>query len=388
MHHATGRTLGSTLVAAAVFISAIMMMGLAFPLVHPSTGASHAAPALATPARPATTHPVSLPAAGNATGGVVITSKIPVYMTLPYLLTWTISVQNATLDSASVQESVAFTYSPGRALVLNKSIDVTAQFATSTPLNGNFEVNATNLASRYAGGLLLEGAWVVTIWLTVTNTSQPTPVPFSTQASFGTQLSAHFPTGKIFNPAAMANVSQGTVTISGEYNGSFVNSANVTVYNSTNAVVFVQGVFTPQANPNAQEGFAVNAVLLPGTYTLVFVLGTPYNHTINAATESFTVLAGTPITYFNQTGGGLSLGGLGPGATAAILVVVGLVVGMIVGLAVTRGTSMKPAGAAQPWASQSTTGANPTNECPVCHQTFGSAGELSDHMKSQHGMTG
>ena len=388
MHHASGRGLWSTLLLAAVLVSAIALMGFALPMAHSGSHTAAAAHPVAAVMHPAA--PKASPAviAGNASGTVVITSHIPVYMTLPYALTWAITTTNATPDKTNVSEAVSFTYLVDGSVIVDKSVALNP----GHPLTNEMNVTVHNLSSTYANGALLEGSYLLTVTLVVTNTSQAVPQPYTTTASAGTQLSAHFPTGKMFNPFPGTNVSQGTVTMSGEYNGSFVNSANVTVYNSTHTVVFVQGVFSPQTAPNAQEGFSVNTVLLSGTYTLVLTLGAAYNHTIVAVSETFTVLSSTPVTYFNTSGGGISIGGLGAGGSAALLMVVGLIIGMLVGVLVARGMAAPVAGPAQPWSGQAagttTTGATTAaNECSVCHQSFGSASELSDHMKSQHGIT-
>ncbi|MCI4353096.1 MAG: C2H2-type zinc finger protein [Thermoplasmata archaeon] len=354
--------------------------------------ATHATTAVAPPSAP---HINKLPIAGNASGTVVITSAIPVYLTIPYVLTWAITTHNATPSAANVSETFSLEYEFGEAIIVTAGIP----FASGHPLTNSFTMNATTLKSTYAGGALLEGSYVLVVTLVVTNTSQSSPQPFTTTASAGTQLAAHFPTGVLFNPAAKSNVSAGPITISGEYNGSFVNSANVTVYNATHVVVFVQGVFSPQVSPNAQEGFSVNLMSLPGTYTVVLTLGAPYNHTIVAQSEAFTALASSSssgttryVNTTNTTTAAFSFAGLGAGGTAALLIVLGMIVGIIVALLVARGTSMSTAaGPAQPWASQAagTTAGTTTmaNECSVCHQTFATADELKEHAKSQHGIT-
>ncbi|MCI4347728.1 MAG: C2H2-type zinc finger protein [Thermoplasmata archaeon] len=319
----------------------------------------------------------------------VLTSAIPVYMTLPYELTWTDSVQNVTPSAANIATKVTLQYSVDKTIIVTKTIP----FNAGHPLSGFFNMTLGNLTSKYANGALPEGSYIVKVTLTVQNTSLAVPQPHLTTASAGTQLAAHYPTATFGTPASTpanpANVSQGPVTIAGVYNGSFVNSANVTVTNSTGALVFVQGVFTPQVTANAQEGFSVTVQMLPGTYTTTITVGTPYGHV--SVSEKFNVKATNPVVYLNSTAGGVNIPGLGPGGSAALLVVVGLVVGMLVAMLIARSTSMTPAGPAQPWASQAAAPAagatTMANECSVCHRSFATMDELKEHSKSEHGIT-
>jgi hypothetical protein len=381
MHLASRRAFWSTVLAVAVLVSFCAVLGLAAPVTHATTTSRAAS---ATTAFAPTS--IALPAAGNASGAIVITSPIPVYMTLPFALTWTQSFVNATLANTTVGFSL--TYLVDGAVIVNSSLAGANLFNASTPNSGSLSITNAVLtggwSTGYANGQLLEGSYLLSVWMTVFNASQVSPAVFFTSAGAGTQLSAHLPSGKFFNPTANATVPQGALTISGEYNGSFLNGANITV-TSSGTVVFFQGVFSPQTQPNDQEGFSVNWPATSGTYTVTLALSAPYGHT--SVSETFTVSSQSSIVYINKTGS-LSIAGLGPGGSAALLVVIGIIVGELAGFLLGRRSSTAAPGPAQPWSSQAAAPATTAaNECPVCHQTFGTADELKEHSKTQHGIT-
>ncbi len=311
-------------------------------------------------------------------GSVVITSVVPIYTTLPYTLRYSITVANVTARAQNVSMSVAVTYTVDGAIIANNSIP----FNASTPLQYSVVIDQTFLTgwctpNCYANGLLVEGPYLFSVWLSVKNSTNPGLPTSITSASASTELAAHPPTGRFLTPQPNAAVAYGTVTISGEYNGSFVNSANITVASAGKAIFF-QGVLSPQAIPNQQEGFAVVWSATTGAYLLTLTLGTPYG--ARSVSENFTVKAPTPPTYYNTTG--FQLGSLGPAATGALLIVVGLIVGEITGLVVARlrpgaRTRLAPKPVAVP----------PANECSMCHEVFGSPEALKEHTQSQHGLT-
>ena len=161
-------------------------------------------------------------------------------------------------------------------------------------------------------------------------------------------LAPHQAFGQFSSP--LGTWSAGTLTIAGNYSGTYLTGATVTVFNASKGVVFSDGVFS--AAPNREYAFAVAwTVTLAGTYGLVLTLTEQWGATLNF-TVNTTVTAATPSshTYSNSTWG---IDGLGPGGSAAVIITIGIVIGIIVMALVGRGLwGGAPTAAAQPWSGQ------------------------------------
>jgi hypothetical protein len=313
-------------------------------------------------------------------------------MLLPYTLTFNVSVVNVTATASNVSLSVAVAYLvdfnvtiPNSAVTIaNNSVPFNASGQYSTVINQNFLTGWCS-PNCYANGELLEGPYSVSVWLTVVNSSNPAVPATTTSAAFSTQLAAHPSSGHFLNPTPGTTVPYGTLTISGEYNGSFVRSANVSIYNAGSSTpVFVQGVLSPQATPNQQEAFSFDWTATTGSYVITLWLGAPYG--TRSVSENVTVASPVPAAHYNTTG--FSLDGMSPGATGALLIVVGIAIGEVTGLLVARFRSAsRSAAAAAPAAVPAAVAAGPSNECPVCHEVLASPEEMKEHAKTLHGLT-
>jgi hypothetical protein len=208
-------------------------------------------------------------------------------------------------------------------------------------------------------------------------------------------LQTYLPTVTLVSPLANVGISTGNVSIVVSYSGDFVSGATVDIYlgTSTGQLVYSAGVAQAGIGPHVGSAAADWRPTLPGTYTAVVNLSGPYGYSLTSFPLTV-VPAGTNVyvntsSYHNSS----LIGGLSAGASATLFLVIGLIVGMVVALLLARmvwgGTpSTKPP---EPWAAKPAEKTPPdqanlkANECPVCHQQFGSAAELAEHQKKDHG---
>ena len=214
-------------------------------------------------------------------------------------------------------------------------------------------------------------------------------------------IASHTPWMSMVAPANGSVVSPGIQPVIASYGGDWITSAVVNITNPAGATIVDSDLTLLNSDPSYVENHTeiittTAEFVTPGTYTVTLTETASYSTTSATTwtwTQTFTVSAPATVeepvwenttTYNNHTGGsgGYTLiGGVGPAATAALLMVVGLIVGMIVAFVIGRMMTSPSASPAQPWS-----GTKGSNECSVCHQTFASEQELKDHAKSAHGM--
>jgi hypothetical protein len=197
-------------------------------------------------------------------------------------------------------------------------------------------------------------------------------------------------------------LSTGNYSVVASYGGDWVISSTLSIANPSGTVVFTANITQPAGAPgvgNVTVDTTGNLLLaVAGNYNATFTDYVGYNTTAHPShtwTWSYTLTVVSSSVYkpvyFNQTtytntsGASTQLiGGVSPGATAAILMVAGVIIGLIVALVLGRmmwGGSPPSSPPAQPWSSS-----KGGNECSVCHQTFASEDELKEHAKTAHGM--
>lgn len=346
---------------------------------------SNALSAMVTPASPPSTPDSSYQFVIAVTvPTLVVSTTFALYQSLPATLNFTVGASNATPDMNNLTISVEADYvesSGTTELVTNNSVAVNATGASTT-----YSVSIDQgflSANNFAGGNLPTGQYLVTVWLTATNSVMPGSSTW-TGVTIGRSQHTYFiinpMQGTFLSPDNGSSLPVGNVTFTVQYSGDFLNGANLTVYSGTTPV-FVTGVFASGTGPRT------TVVNWPssgaGTFTAVLTLTTPASS--GTFSEEFTVVATNNLVYVNHTAWQNSslIPGLDPAVGGTILLVVGLIVGMIVALFLGR---MMWGGARSPAAPQQWT-PKTANECSVCHQSFGSETELKDHQKSAHGMT-
>jgi hypothetical protein len=313
----------------------------------------------------------------------VLQSALPTFTTVPFWVNWTVNLTGASIgpsNTAQLLQVTDVTNSTGGGFVLNQSIPAVSGQSAYT-----FSMTVTALTSgNWSGSLgnvkkFPADTYAITIFVTASGSGVGNRTASSVQhtnpavrAPVGTIKAGQVPFGSV--PAGIGNV-----TISGNYSGDYLTSANVTV-SSAAGVAFAQGVFTPG---KGLRSYSVSwTPTAAGTYTVTLAVGSLTKQSFTAATTVLVnVTGGGTITKWTNT---TLLGGLSPGLAAALLMVIGLVIGLIVALALGRmmwGTPKQPP--AQPWQQTTTTTAF---NCPVCNQSFATEDELKEHQKSAHGM--
>lgn len=205
----------------------------------------------------------------------------------------------------------------------------------------------------------------------------------------------------VSSPGNGASISPGRSTVVASYGGDFLLSADVNITNPDGDAVLGSNLTSlaltePSWQENHTEVATTSAAFITlGEYSvkLTEVYTTPSGSAATSTwAQTFNVTNSTSITepiwintttYHNTTGAsGKLVGGLSPGAGAALLSVVGVIIGLIVGMLLSRMMGAPAAASpAQPWS-----GTKPSNECSICHQSFPTEAELKDHQKSAHGM--
>ncbi|HLY76751.1 MAG TPA: hypothetical protein VKT21_02555 [Thermoplasmata archaeon] len=343
--------------AAIALIALVLVIGIIPSQGAHATGSTLAAAPAAVAHTPSaqSAHP---PATGPISISTTITSKFSTnglpYFTLPYNITWNVSITNATLDSNFTQVlNISFVNSilcplffPCLMVYQDHVNPAWVANATSTSGSYYYPLTLGNLtAQSFLGFTLPQGQWIISIWDNYDDGAGNT-------SNFQTQQSAFIaltpPAGTIYQPVANANITAGNTVIAGNYSGYFVATANVTVYNASGSTVLVDPVYAP--GPGQHAWAASWAAITPGAYKIVLTLTAVWHQTFYVNT-SVTVVAGVPLTYLNSTG--LDIGGLGSGGSAVVLVLIGAIIGMIVmalvGRSIWGGTKPSPA---QPWSAQ------------------------------------
>ena len=385
--------------------------------VSPVAGSS-GAPTLnavpnAVPHALASAHP-QVAGAGSIT--LAITSSIAGYQSLPFNLSFSVTLTNATSinypgnhntwinvevrDVASVCRGILglFINCPTVANIsLNASVQNNTATATYTTL---IDSNALLLPQfrdaicpnifgfgspcSYNGGALPDDQYQIFIWVECNNTVN--------NASAAVETTSYLVTtplgGQWLSPSPLGAVSTGNVTVAIAYAGSYVSSASVTIYQGTSAsgtVVYTQSVFAPGLGAHTVVAASVWSVPNPGAYYGVLNVSSPAGY--KTVPADFTVLPAGLTVYQNASHYENSslIPGFTPAVGGTVLLVVGLVVGMVVALMLGRMMwgGAKPAASPQPWQGSS----KGANECSVCHQSFASDAELKEHTKSAHGIT-
>jgi hypothetical protein len=224
-------------------------------------------------------------------------------------------------------------------------------------------------------------------------------VTSSSAGAFGTQYIVATPWAALNAPSPTGfQISPGNYTVIASYGGDWVSSAVLNISNPSGTDVFDAILTTGNVGNNTVILPANWLVVTPGTYTVKFTTVLTYNTTAHPSntwtwTQPLNVTSGVtsyqPV-YINQTqtiytnsSGGALISGMSPGASAALLMVIGVIIGLIVALVLGRmmwgTTTTAPA---QPWSGSKTS----STECSVCHQSFATEAEMKDHQKTAHGM--
>ena len=321
------------------------------------------------------------------------TNGLP-YITLPYNITWTVSVTgpaNVGINANFSQQLNAtwlvsgcgpFTF-PCLPLFQTPINPAWETHATATSGDFYFPLSLANLTgSTYLGFDLPQGQWEFSVWANYNDGIGNSSTFEVDQAAF---VAATGPAGAISQPVANSNITVGNTVISGSYSGYFVATANVTVFNANHATVLTAPVYAPgtQNHPFAVAWPAIT----PGTYSVNLTL-TAVWHQAFSFVVTVNVLPGLPVTYHNTTNAQL-ISGLSNGGSAALLVVLGAIIGMIVMAVVGRGMMGGPKpGPAQPWSSQSPPAGGTSGGSSGGGMSGGSSGGSGGMSDSSGGMGG
>lgn len=357
--------------------------------------------------RAASLAPSSLKAAALVPGTATATGKftnsfltgVSPFIVLPLNVTWTETEVNATITGANPSNT---SYAGGN-LTMYLNITFGTLVGFSEKYNGSSAASCTSAytcsfyqvitTGEILGTLGLIGAdqmpsggYLFNLTTIATNQSQLLPVITSGFIGVTTNLAPYPAFGDFLSP--LGTVAAGSLTIAGNYSGSYLTAATLTVVNSTGGEVFSSGVFT--SAPNREYAFAVPwTATIAGTYKLTLTLTEEWGAQSNFTNSvNVTSTVASTHTYSNSTWG---IPGFGPGGTAAVLVTLGVIIGILVMALVGRSLwgGAKPS-PAQPWTGEKpamTPGPGGTFECSVCHQTFPTEDALKDHAKTQHGIT-
>lgn len=334
------------------------------------------------------------------------------YFELPYNITWTVQLTNATMTALNAAGAYAFQQQLNISVLqpLNCGPEpfqhscltvwttiVPFSFhtdLTATSANFYFDLTAANLTGTapssitgpcpfgtfgcgnpYVGEVLPQNQWEVSLWINWDN---------NTAYNNSNTVTAHIgymvvtsPYPQISTPTG--NITEGVVTVAGNFSGYFVTGAVLTIFNSTNYAVLTAPVYSPGVTSHAYQ--VTWHAQVPGAYTIILNLSTPWFLHYTAEVQ-VTVLPGVPLTYFNSTG--LNIAGLGAGGSGAFLVIIGAIIGMIVMALVARGlwggTKPQPA---QPWSP-----AAPAEKGSTDTTTGGTGGGTSGGGTMDSGMGG
>ncbi|HYK93225.1 MAG TPA: hypothetical protein VEY07_04180 [Thermoplasmata archaeon] len=178
MLRATGRTIGTLTIAAVILTTLLGLIVPAVAAVHAPSLKAPAAPSVAGPvanhmspavvsSHPASTRPLAGPS-GPVGGTATITSSYTGKQDVPVMVTWTITVKNATITAKNVSLSLLVTN--GANTIANLSQPVTAG-----QVNYSANVDYAALSQlNYNGGTLPVTPYAFTVWMQVQNTSNKT----------------------------------------------------------------------------------------------------------------------------------------------------------------------------------------------------------------------
>ncbi|MGI0053288.1 MAG: hypothetical protein ACRECR_03390, partial [Thermoplasmata archaeon] len=237
----------------------------------------------------------------------------------------------------------------------------------------------------FLGGALPTGAYALQASVTAINSSNPSFSGRTVYAEATSYLAWNAPLASFLSPANNSSelaVGQSTTVVIA-YSGDYITGAVFNVTNATSGqLVDSQGIF--ESGPGGHGTFARWTPGTPGRYLLSVTLFTSYLAPYTVS-EGVTVgpagSNGGGTTYINTTYWHNATGfpGLGPAATSALLLVLGLVAGMALALLLGRDLFRK-----DPPAPPATGRGRST--CSVCGQSFDSEPTLATHAKDSHGI--
>ena len=337
-------------------------------------------------------------------GSVTIDDLTPsnVYSAMPFNLTWSTDIPSSEVSNKTFNMSLEIQYitngCSGRfcPLVVNLSIPI-------HPGNTSWSqsINRSLLAKDgfYSGaGDFPPGQYSLIIWLNANHSG-------SVQQSAVTYLVFDPLTAQINGPSANAVVPSGNLTISYAYNGQYIESATLSVYQKGNPVpVYQVGAFIPGIG--SRGGSSTWTSVTPDAYELALNVSTPYENL--TAAEWINVTSASARTFINGTGVQQPIFNLPPVATATALVLIAAIIGLLLGALIAapmrsaaRGPSAAKPSPAKPWQDQgaSTAGGaaggaagsaagsgDGSTTCAICHEKFQTEFALAQHAKITHGM--
>jgi subtilase family serine protease len=317
-------------------------------------------------------------------GSVTYTDLAPseIYVPMPFNLTWNISIPDNEVNNKTFNMSLEIQYVTNGCggkycpLVVNQTIKVHPD-QVSYLQNINRSLLATN--DFYGGsGDFPPGQYAFTVWLGANHSGE-------VELSSVRYLVFDPLTVQIDGPSPNAVVPVGNLTISYSYDGLYIEGATVAVYPTTGTTpVFQAGAFVPGIGSRGSSTTWTS--VSTGAYQIRLNITTPYQNLTTS--EWINVTTSAPTVYLNQTHGQAAIMGLPTAATAVVLALLAAIVGMFIGRTLytpsrrggpPEGETMAGAGAA---ASKP---AALSNECPICHERFETAGALANHRHLVHG---
>lgn len=336
-------------------------------------------------------------------GSVTIDDLTPsnVYSAMPFNLTWSTDIPASEVSNKTFNMSLEIQYitngCSGRAcpLVVNLSVPIHPGI-----VSWNQSINRSLLAKEgfYSGaGDFPPGQYSLIVWLNANHSG-------SVQQSAVTYLVFDPLTAQINGPGANALVPTGNLTISYSYNGQYIESATLSVYQKGLAVpVYQVGAFIPGIG--SRGGSSTWTSVTPDAYEIALNVTTPYQNLTTA--QWINVSSASARIFINGTGSQQPIFNLPSVATATILVLVAAIIGLLLGAllmapvraAVRREPSAS--GPTKPWqergsgaggatAGGATGSAIPSTEggttCAICHEKFQTEFALAQHAKITHGI--
>ncbi len=325
-------------------------------------------------------------------------SDVDLYTTVPYNLTWSLNLPPNEVSNLTFNSSLQITYLGSTCPdigcpVVNQSVRV-------NPGKVNYEqqINATLLASRGfyadAGEFPTASDYEITIWFNA-NHSGSLRQGVSTKFIFD-PLSA-----EILGPLSHALVPIGNVTIAYQYQGDYITSASLDVWQNQSAgassLVFSELAFQPGIGGALRGGSTTWTPAAAGNYWVEILVGSPEgNYT---AGESVNVSNLNPTATVTKTDTASGLFGLATSSVGTMLVLISAIVGILLGLWIspalrpstpsTGGAGGAPA-APKAWEEGKGGDGKPAaaakNECSICHERFETAMGLTQHQRVVHGV--
>ncbi|MCI4357873.1 MAG: hypothetical protein L3J95_05895 [Thermoplasmata archaeon] len=318
------------------------------------------------------------------------------YTPIPYNLNWSIDLGTAggqRISNLTFNSSLEVTYlgtgcpSAG-CVVVNYSVKV-----HPGQVNYHQSINMTFLEQKgfYADApeLPTQSNYAVTIWFSA-NHSGSLRQGVTTNFIFD-PLGAN-----ITGPASSASVPLGNVTIAYTYQGDYLNTATLLVYQNQSdgtpsVLVYSQLAFVPAQGGQSRSGSATWAAVTSGNYWIELVIGNPFSSLKRG--EPVVVPPSQTTIIKSHSGANPLFGNALADATALVLIaaIVGILLGLWVAPSLRRETPVGPgaAGPAKPWeeGKEDTKSAVASkNECSICHERFETATGLQQHQRVVHGV--